>query len=130
MHRVRRAALAAGAVAAAVLFLRARWTFALELEAHTRGVPAELLLEAVHPGMVEAAAIVRAAAGRVYTMPREHDPLAYQRLVELVYPARPRPDDPAALRSGDLVVLAAGRELELPHEEVFGRGQVRIVRVR
>jgi hypothetical protein len=131
MRPAARAVVAAGAVTAAALFVGGKWATALELAAQTRGVPPEVLLEGLYPGAVEAARIVREAPGPVHTMPREHDPLAHQRLLEMVYPRRPRPYDVAALRAGDLVVLAAGRgDLGVPADEVFARGPLRIVRVR
>ncbi len=130
MHRASRAALATGAVVAAALFVRAKWSFALELEAGTRGVLPVLMLETVQPGLLEATRLLGAAPGAVYTMPREQDPLTHQRVLEAVYPRRLYPYDAATLRAGDLVVLAAGHGLEVPNDEVFDRGVVRIVRVR
>lgn len=130
MHRPRRVTLAAGAVLAVALFVRGKWSFALDLEAGTRGVPPVLMLELVQPGLLEAARLVAAETGAVYLMPREHDPLAYQRLLEMVYPRRLRSYDPATLRAGDLVVLAAAHGLEMPSDEVLCRGAVRVVRVR
>jgi hypothetical protein len=130
MHRASRAALAAGVVIAAALLLRAKWAFALELMDHTRGMPPEQIVEALYPGVQEVARLVAAAPGPVFTMPPGVEPVAHQWLLELVYPRRPRPYDPATLRAGDLVVLPAGRTLELPNDEVLGRGLLRVVRVR
>jgi hypothetical protein len=108
-----------------------RWVLALRLEAWTRGVDAEThAVELVHPGLPAAAALVRAAPGAVYTMPRADDPLAYQQLLALVYPLRPRPYEERELRSGDVVVLAAAGTLARAHDELFAGGPLRVVRVR
>ncbi len=131
---LRRALVAAlvvglGIVAAPVWYRN--WTFALVLEAATRDKdPETWLLEESFPGLPEAVRMLRNAVQPVYSLHRDQNPHVYQQLMEMAYPLRPTPYEPTMLKSGDLVVLDAGRELDVPSEQVFGRGQVRILRVR
>jgi hypothetical protein len=121
--------LAVGASAAP--FLRRDWNYALDLESYTRGIDTEVhFFEMFFPGVKEAVRRLAAHDGTIWTMPRDQEPGTYQRIVEMIYPLRPRPYDARTLRSGDLVALAAGRELEVPADEVFARGLVRVLQVR
>jgi hypothetical protein len=118
-----------GAASAPVLWFN--WSVALVVEEDTRHKdPETYFLDRFYPGMPEAVAMLRAAARPVYSLHREQAPPIYQWLFEMLYPVRATPYEAARLAPGDLVVLDAGRELEVPHDRVFDRGLVRILRVR
>jgi hypothetical protein len=112
-------------------FLYDDWIYAVRLEGYTRGIDVEThFFEMFFPGVHAAVQRLAAHDGAIWTMPRDQDPGTYQRILEMIYPLRPRPYDAATLQRGDLVVLAAGRELAVPADEVFARGLVRVLQVR